>query len=563
MACEGPDNMKLRKYRTPGGKPSLSEDIRGVGNLRSASEDFTLLSVNENHNGVHGFRAASSESDLSRALRPNILLSQVEVILNDKAQYKRLLTQQGDLAQSILDLLQSIYDFPDTTSTLRSKTLSAMMHLSKKSGLYPNCLVLDNVTKIGEHPVAAGGFGEIWRGLIGGQMACLKVVKVYSNSDVQKLLKEFFKEAILWRQLDHPNVLPFLGLYFLDDSTQRVCLISPWMPNGNLRHFLSNNPDSSIDRARLVHDVACGICYLHEKKIVHGDLKGENILITVAGRATIADFGLARKVADTNGLRLSFMSTASHPKGSARWMAPECLLQGAGPTYRSDIYAFACVCYEIFTGLVPFHELPQDVSVIFQLSAGKRPLRPPDRSQPNDSVWKIIQECWSQEPSARPVAGILPGKIITATSRVIEPADVWDGLLSSQLREVLRRTAQHVDLCPPGSQLAKFLFEFPPELLTHSAIIHDQDVPSIPNIPTESELEPIMLPNPHEKPLPSIPNMHNPAILTTFQTAMGGDVRRDWEWNDLVTNGIRKNLSENETTRQWQDFFFSFLIFDF
>jgi len=145
-----------------------------------------------------------------------------------------------------------------------------MMHLSKKSGLYPNCLVLDNVTKIGEHPVAAGGFGEIWRGLIGGQMACLKVVKVYSNSDVQKLLRvciqeaglllrylptgiqEFFKEAILWRQLDHPNVLPFLGLYFLDDSRQRVCLISPWMRNGNLRHFLSNNPDSSIDRARLV-----------------------------------------------------------------------------------------------------------------------------------------------------------------------------------------------------------------------------------------------------------------------------------------------------------------------
>jgi len=64
-----------------------------------------------------------------------------------------------------------------------------MIYLSKRSGLYPNCLVLNDVKKVGDHPVAAGGFGEIWKGLIGGQIACLKVVKIYGDSDVQKLLK--------------------------------------------------------------------------------------------------------------------------------------------------------------------------------------------------------------------------------------------------------------------------------------------------------------------------------------------------------------------------------------
>ena len=72
---------------------------------------------------------------------------------------------------------------------LRSKILSAMIRLSRKSGLYPNCLVLNNVTKVGNHPVAAGGFGEIWQGVIVNQMACLKVVKIYGDSDIYQLLK--------------------------------------------------------------------------------------------------------------------------------------------------------------------------------------------------------------------------------------------------------------------------------------------------------------------------------------------------------------------------------------
>jgi hypothetical protein len=63
--------------------------------------------------------------------------------------------------------------------------------LSKKTGLYPKCLALDadNVTKLGKHPVAAGGFGDIWKGLIRGQMACLKIVRIYSESDVREFVK--------------------------------------------------------------------------------------------------------------------------------------------------------------------------------------------------------------------------------------------------------------------------------------------------------------------------------------------------------------------------------------
>ncbi|THU76645.1 hypothetical protein K435DRAFT_704397, partial [Dendrothele bispora CBS 962.96] len=132
---------------------------------------------------------------------------------------------------------------------LRSKILHAIIRLSDKSGLYPNCLALENVTKVGNHPVAAGGFGEIWKGLIGEQIACLKVIKIYGDSDVQKLLKALIN---LWKQFDHPNVIPFLGLYFLDLSKQRIYLISPWMEMGNLRQYLDKHGEGPIDYFALV-----------------------------------------------------------------------------------------------------------------------------------------------------------------------------------------------------------------------------------------------------------------------------------------------------------------------
>lgn len=57
--------------------------------------------------------------------------------------------------------------------------------------------------------------------------------------------QEFGREALIWRQLSHPNLLPFYGLYYLDS---RLCLVSPWMENGHLLEFLRNAP---LDTNRL------------------------------------------------------------------------------------------------------------------------------------------------------------------------------------------------------------------------------------------------------------------------------------------------------------------------
>ncbi|THU83405.1 kinase-like protein [Dendrothele bispora CBS 962.96] len=141
---------------------------------------------------------------------------------------------------------------------LSSKIFEAMVHISRNSNLYPTCLSLSNVKRIGDNPIAGGSFGDIWRASVGDKMACMK---------------GFLKEAILWRQIQHPNVLPFLGLYFLDDSRKRICLLSPMMENGDLNSYLEK-PSEKVHRVTLAYDVSCGLSYLHKMKIVHGDLKG-------------------------------------------------------------------------------------------------------------------------------------------------------------------------------------------------------------------------------------------------------------------------------------------------
>ncbi len=65
----------------------------------------------------------------------------------------------------------------------------ALVRLSEKTGLYPECLVLTGLDKVGEHPVAAGSFGEVWQGMLCEQEVSVKVVKVYLRNDVEKLLK--------------------------------------------------------------------------------------------------------------------------------------------------------------------------------------------------------------------------------------------------------------------------------------------------------------------------------------------------------------------------------------
>ncbi|KAK1236024.1 Rho guanine nucleotide exchange factor [Marasmius sp. AFHP31] len=325
------------------------------------------------------------------------LVAGLETMMDDVEQRREIVAKEGEDAQNWLDLLQLLADSPVISSRLRSTIFTFMIRLSRNSGRCPKCLVIRDVEKQGEHPVGGGGFGDVYKGTINHagstQTVCLKVVKIYLTSDVRRSLVDYLREAIVWKQLDHPNILPFFGIYYLDNTRQRICLVSPWMERGNLVEYLKGTPRESVDHLSLVLDVASGLSHLHVKKIVHADLKGVNVLIMPSGGACICDF--------------------------VRWMAPELLAENASATRESDIYTFACVCYEILTGRVPFYECKSDGAVILQVVLGKHPSRPETLPQSSVLVWDMMEVCWQADPLLRPTASTILHDNIAA----MKPAD--------------------------------------------------------------------------------------------------------------------------------------------
>jgi len=180
-------------------------------------------------------------------------------------------------------------------------------------------------------------------------------------------------------------------------------------------------PETDVtDCVSLALDIAEGLKYLHSENVIHRDLKGYNILISQSMRACIADFGLAT-ITDSG---FATTMTGGAMIGTLRWLAPE-LFPGAQVsrrhTYASDIYAFALVCYEMFSSKLPF-EIEDDFKSLVQ--RGERPSLPSDESSRRrgltSEMENLIRDCWAQDPTNRPSAEVVAKRLHVLCNR---PAD--------------------------------------------------------------------------------------------------------------------------------------------
>ncbi|KAJ7266630.1 kinase-like domain-containing protein [Mycena rebaudengoi] len=263
----------------------------------------------------------------------------------------------------------------------------------------PSRVVLKAVTRASR----SFRFADIFLGKCKGQDVALKRLQVY-RPEPNEILK-FSKEVLTWVRLEHIYVLPFLGLDKQSFEGYPPCIITPYMRNGTLTEFVKNRRGTFTDRRvdQLLFETAQGLAYLHSQNIIHGDLRGENVLIDSGEHAQLADFGLAVVTDATIG------TTKTTQRGSLRWMAPELLKPEVEfkRTRASDVYAFACLCVEIYTGEHPFWNL-HDVTVLLQVVEQKRPPRPSSLGPPDgtramsDDLWAIVEACWEHKPSDRP-----------------------------------------------------------------------------------------------------------------------------------------------------------------
>jgi len=194
--------------------------------------------------------------------------------------------------------------------------------------------------------------------------------------------------------LAHPNILPLLGV-----DTASLQFVSEWMPGGNLPDCIEGH--SGPDRLGLLSGTAKGLYYLHSRNVIHGDLKGSNILVDDSGHARIAGFGSATV---TRSLDSSQSSSSNH-RYTALWAAPE-VLNGGTYGKEADIFSFAMVMIEVFAGLVSLGGGLLAATILAR-THGRRPPRPTDPIF-TDDLWTLTQRCWNQDPRLRPDAkGVL------------------------------------------------------------------------------------------------------------------------------------------------------------
>ncbi|KAF5356843.1 hypothetical protein D9756_006803 [Leucocoprinus leucothites] len=292
----------------------------------------------------------------------------------------------------------TVIPLTEKLASLQKHALIALYKLSKETLLYPHCHVLKDI--VFDQHESRGAFSDIHRGHHRDQQLCLKVVRLHQKSDTDAMLKTYAKEAILWGQLHHPNIVPFYGIYYLNNARRQVCLVSPWMRHGNLVEYLKSNPSSP--RIPFVYDVTAGLNYMHSRGLVHSDSKGLNVLSNDSGRACITDFGLSFIRIDQT-LAYTIPATTVHGF-SYHWAAPELLDDGSRSTMASDIWVLGCVYYEILTGNLPYHGL-SDAQIIRRLLQGIIPERPPHLaviSQAESIVWKLVERVWVMEAEQRP-----------------------------------------------------------------------------------------------------------------------------------------------------------------
>jgi len=158
---------------------------------------------------------------------------------------------------------------------------------------------------------------------------------------------------------------------------------------------------------KLLCQAATGLNYLHyptaqkPRIVIHGDLKGSNLLINEIGEVCLSDFGLSKKIRDE--LEPPSGRSTSTFNMSLRWLAPEVLkdLEKSRFTVRSDIYALGCVCFELVTGSLPYSQYLNEAAVAVAIWNGEQPKRPSGEVV-SDELWAVIQQCWDEDPTKRP-----------------------------------------------------------------------------------------------------------------------------------------------------------------
>ena len=239
-----------------------------------------------------------------------------------------------------------------------------------------------------------GGFAEVW--LAEDDMTNVQVaIKVYAPGTGldDNGIKIFTQEFSLVFDMNHTNLLR--PTHF-DCWDRMPYLIMPLIKNGSAFNYIAEGKSMPEEECwKLLHDVAAGLAYLHEKTppLIHQDIKPDNILIDDEGRYLITDFGISARVRST----IRGAKAQEQSGGTLAYMGPERFSTNPRPIMASDIWSLGAMMFELMTGLPPFG----NHGGMLQKNGADIPIIEGDYSQ---ELKDIVSMCIAKETWDRPSA---------------------------------------------------------------------------------------------------------------------------------------------------------------
>ncbi|MEQ1353299.1 MAG: protein kinase [Candidatus Acidiferrum sp.] len=222
--------------------------------------------------------------------------------------------------------------------------------------------------------------------LIGRTVALKTFLHGFGSSDVQK---QFLREAQIIGRLAHPYIV---GLYDVGaDSNGVPYFVMEYVEGKTLEKFLDAGPLPLEKAVMWTADLAAALARAHRARVIHGDVKPANILVTKDGQVKLGDFGIARFATQ--------VSTTGSLMGTPAYLSPE-QIQGHTQDTRSDLFSLGIILYQMTTGVRPFNG-----SSVSAVCAQIVSITPPPPSHHNPSLPpafdRVVMRCLAKEPADR------------------------------------------------------------------------------------------------------------------------------------------------------------------
>lgn len=292
--------------------------------------------------------------------------------------------------------------------------------------------------------IGSGGMADVYKAKdhVLNRLVAIKVLKQEYSTDAT-FVKKFRVEAQSAAGLSHPNIV---NVYDVGEDEGVYFIVMELVQGITLKNYIDMKGKLDIREALNISvQIASGLSAAHENRIIHRDIKPQNIIMSRDGKVKVTDFGIA-KVADST----TVTTTAA---GTVHYISPE-QARGGYSDERSDIYSLGITMYEMVTGRVPFEG---ETNVAVALMHIQSEITPPRQLEPSIPVSfeKIILKCTQKKPERRYASAreliadlrkvlthpdgeyvVIPGAIPQGRTIVMNDNDI-DSLKAASLRKNL------------------------------------------------------------------------------------------------------------------------------